>query len=63
MHMYVIYMDMIDTLKTMDNVDREILMARFDVESLYTNIPHQAGLEAMKALAHCLSQRPSGTLS
>jgi hypothetical protein len=34
-------------------------MACFDVESLYTNIPLQRGLEAM---AHCLSQRPNGTL-
>jgi hypothetical protein len=53
-------MDMINTLKTMHNINGEMLMDCIDVESLYTNILHQEGLEAM---VHCLSQRPTGTLS
>ncbi|CAB1351377.1 unnamed protein product [Coregonus sp. 'balchen'] len=52
-------MGMINTLKTMHNINGEMLMSCFDVESLYTTIPHQGGLEAM---AHYLSQRPTGTL-
>ncbi len=34
-------------LKTIDLPD-EILFVTFDVESLYTNIPHEGGVEAME---------------
>lgn len=38
-------MDMMNTLKTMHNINGEMLMACFHVESLYKNIPHRGGLE------------------
>ncbi len=39
--------DMIKIKKTIDLPD-EILFVTFDVESLYTNIPHEGGIEAME---------------
>ncbi len=39
--------DMIKNKKTIDLPD-EILFVTFDVESLYTNIPHEGGIEAME---------------
>ncbi len=38
---------MIKFLKTID-LPNEILFVTFDVESLYTNIPHEGGIEAME---------------
>lgn len=46
--------DFINKLKTMTLPNSDILLATFDVSSLYTNIPHDGGIEAMK---HFLDQR------
>ena len=40
-------MDMINTLKTIGDLEGELIMATLDVESLYTCIPHTGGLEAL----------------
>lgn len=40
--------DFINSLKTFDVTSDNLLLATFDVQSLYTNIPHDGGLEALQ---------------
>ncbi|KAL2099357.1 hypothetical protein ACEWY4_005837 [Coilia grayii] len=47
--------DMIKTLEDLPTIGEDIILATFDVESLYTMIPHEGGLEAIQ---YFLSQRP-----
>lgn len=47
--------DLIKLLKSFDVTTDELLLVTFDVQSLYTNIPHQGGIEALQ---HFLSLRP-----
>lgn len=46
--------DFIQVLHSFGAVEKDSLLVRFDVESLYTNIPHVGGLEAIE---HVLNQR------
>ena len=48
--------DFINSLKSFDKVTNSILIATFDVQSLYTCIPERGGIEALE---HFLSQRPA----
>ena len=49
--------DFIQVLQTIETVADESLLVTLDVESLYTNIPHQGGLEAIE---YFLNQRTEG---
>lgn len=48
-------MDIIQLLRGLPQISDETILATFDVESLYTTIPHAGGLEAINFF---LSQRP-----
>lgn len=39
--------DVLQSLRSIDNVPESTILCTLDVESLYTNIPHQGGLEAL----------------
>ena len=45
---------MISIIESLDPLPENTLLVTFDVESLYTNIPHEGGIEAME---HFLLQR------
>ncbi|CAB1324022.1 unnamed protein product [Coregonus sp. 'balchen'] len=51
--------DYINCLKSVDHIPENSILCTFDVTSLYTNIPHQGGLEALKFY---LSERPPNAL-
>ena len=52
--------DFIQVIQALEAVNRDTILVTFDVESLYTNIPHQGGLEA---IAYFLNQRTEQTPS
>ncbi|CAB1331378.1 unnamed protein product [Coregonus sp. 'balchen'] len=51
--------DFMNLLKSVDHIHENSILCMFDVASLYTNIPHQGGLEALK---FSLSERPPNAL-